>query len=75
MIFLSLRFYVKSNLGFFKCKIAIFTHLEVLNFYFYEFFHVLQTEIYQINKVQSPKMVKAEVLELLDFPKFISREI
>ena len=36
-------------------KSAIFTHLEVLNFDFYAFFHFLKAEIYQINKVQCPK--------------------
>ena len=44
MIFLSLRFYVKSILGI----------LEALNFGFYEFLHFLKGEIDQINKIQSP---------------------
>ena len=38
-----------------SAKSAIFTHLEALNFDFYEFFHFFKAEIYQINKIQSPK--------------------
>ena len=34
---------------------AIVTHLEALNFGFYRFLHFLKPEIYQINKIQSPK--------------------
>ena len=45
MIFLSLRFYVKS----------IFAQLEAINFDFDQFLHFLKTEIYQIIKIQSPK--------------------
>ena len=30
-------------------KSAILTHLEALNFDFYEFFHFLKADIYQIN--------------------------
>ena len=36
-------------------KYAIFTHLQALNFDFYEFFHFLKAEIYQINKIQNFK--------------------
>ena len=32
---------------------AIFAILETLNFDFYEFFHLLKAEMYQINKIQS----------------------
>ena len=35
-------------------KPAILTHLEVLNFDFYELLHCLKAEIYQFNKMQSP---------------------
>ena len=35
-------------------KSAILTHLETLNFNFYEILHFLEAEINQINKIQSP---------------------
>ena len=48
IIFLSLRFFVKSILGSVKVlKSAIFTHLEALNFDFYDFLHFLKADIYQ----------------------------
>ena len=56
-------------------KSAILTHSEALNLDLYGFLHFLKTEIYQIDKIQSPKMVKTAVLELLDPPKLISRKI
>merc|ERR1711963_687424 len=37
-----------------SAKSAIFTHLEALNFVFL-ILHFLKPEIYQINKIQSPK--------------------
>ena len=37
-----------------SAKSAIFTHLEALNFDFYEFFHFLKAEIYSMNKIHSP---------------------
>ena len=49
MIFLSFRFYVKSILGI----------LDVQMVYFYDFFHLLKSEIFQINRIQStPKRHK-----------------
>ena len=48
------------------------THLEALNLDFYEFLPYLKAEIYQINKIQSPKY---GILELLDSAKLISRKI
>ena len=39
----------------FSAKSDIFAYLEVLNFDFYEFFHFLKAEIYQINEILSPK--------------------
>ena len=38
-----------------SAKSAISTHLEVRNFAFYEILHFLKVEIYQIDKIQSPK--------------------
>ena len=34
-----------------SAKSAIMTHLEVLNFAFYDILHFLKAEIYQINKI------------------------
>ena len=34
-----------------SAKSAILTHLDVLNFAFYEILHFLKAEIYQINKI------------------------
>ena len=56
-------------------KTTYFKQLEGLNFEFYEFLHFLKDKIEQINKIQSPKMTKKAVLELLDFLKLISRKI
>ena len=39
-------------------KSAILPHLQVLNFDFYQIWHFLKAEIYQINKIQSPKIGK-----------------
>ena len=51
-IFLSLRFYVKSNFGVCRsAKYAILTHLEALNLDFYEFLHFLKAEIDQMKKI------------------------
>ena len=59
MIFLSLRFYVKSILENSRsAKSAILTHSQALNFDIYEILHFLKAEIYQINKVHSPKNSK-----------------
>ena len=37
-----------------SAKSAILTHLEAVNFDFYEFLHFLKAEIYQMNKIHSP---------------------
>ena len=37
-----------------SAKAAILTHLEGLNFDFYEFLQFLKAEIYQMNKIHSP---------------------
>ena len=58
-----------------SAKSAILTLLEALNFDFSEFLHILKGECYQINKIQSPKMAKSPVLELLHSSKLISRKI
>ena len=56
-------------------KIAILTNWEALNFTFCDFLHFLNIEVYQINKIQSPKIIQIAVIELLDSPKLISRKI
>ena len=54
MILLSLKFYVKLILGIQEVQnVPFLTHLEALNFDFYEFLHFLMAEIYQINKIHS----------------------
>ena len=59
MIFLSLRFYVKSILGHSRsAKSAILTHLEVLNFDFSEFLHFLKAEMYQNHNFRAFKIAK-----------------
>ena len=37
-----------------SAKSVILTHLEALNFDFYEFLHCLKAEISQINQIQAP---------------------
>ena len=56
-----------------SAKSTILTHLESLNFDFYEFLHFFKAEIDQIHNIQIPKMVKTAVLGLLDSPKLVSR--
>ena len=46
---------------FLRYKIDIFTHLEALNFDFYEFLHFLNAEKYQNEKIQSLKTCKKAV--------------
>ena len=57
IIFLSLRFYVKSILEILarSSKSVILTDLEALDFDFYEYLHFWKAEIYLISKIQSPK--------------------
>ena len=57
---------MKSQLANVVSKSAVLVHLGALNFDFYEFLHFLKAEIYQINKIQGPKMAKTAFLELLD---------
>ena len=38
-----------------SAKSAVLTYLEALDLDFYEFLHFLTAEIYQNNKIQSPK--------------------
>ena len=49
------------------------THLEVLNFDLYEFFHFLKFT--KSTKFRTPKMAKTAVFSLLNSPKLISRKI
>ena len=52
IILLSLRFYVKSILGYSRwAKSAIWTHLEALNFCFCAFLHFLKAEITKFTKI------------------------
>ena len=39
-------------------KSAILPHLQVVNFDFYQIWHFLKADIYQINKIQSHKIGK-----------------
>ena len=57
-----------KNSGSRGSKFAILTHLEALNFDFHEFLHILEAEKYQINKIQSPKIAKKVIFELIDSP-------
>ena len=67
---------MKSNFGVSRsAKSAILIHLEAMNVDLYEVLHFVKAEIHQINKIQSPKMWKTAVLELLDSPNLISRKM
>ena len=56
MIFLPLRFLREIKFRDSRsAKSVISTHLEALNFDFYEILHSLKAEIYQINKIQNPQ--------------------
>ena len=55
MIYQSLRFFREINFWDSRsAKSTILTHLEALNFDFYQFLHFLKAEMYQINKILSP---------------------
>ena len=61
-----------------SAKSAILTHLEALNFDFYEYLYFLEAEICQINKIQSPQNAKICSFRnsmYIDCPKLISRKI
>ena len=75
--FLSLIYYVKSISEFLEVKwhSAISTHLEALNFDFYEFFHIWRPKFTKWTIFRAPKIAKMAVLGLLDSPKLISRKI
>ena len=49
IIFLSLRFYVKSFLGILEMQNLPFDTLEALNMEFYEFLYFLEDDNYQFN--------------------------
>ena len=53
-----------------RAKSTILIHLEALNFDFYEFLHFLKAEIYQMNKIQSPKNGKNSIFRTSTFSKF-----
>ena len=48
---------------------AILTHLEALNFDSYAFFACLEVEIFQMNKIQSPKNSKNGSFRTFRFSK------
>ena len=52
---------------------AILTHLQALDFEFYEFLHYLMAEIKKSTKFRAPKRAKTAISELLDSSKLISR--
>ena len=55
-------------------KSAILTHLEALNFDFYEFLHFLKAELYPNKKFSAPEIAKMAFIELLHSSKLISRK-
>ena len=59
-------------------KLAIFTHLEALNFDFYPFLSFLKSELYvctKLTKFREPKSAITVIFELLDSPTLVSRKI
>ena len=52
-----------------SAKYAIITHLQVLNFVFYEFKYLLKAKIYQINNIQSTKNGKTVSFRTYKFAK------
>ena len=52
-----------------SAKSAILTHSDALNYDFYEFLHFLKAEIYQTNKMQSPKNYKKGIFRTSKVPK------
>ena len=56
-------------------KSATLTHLEDLNFGFYEFLHVLKGEISPNQKLRASEMAEMAFYELLHSSKLIQRKI
>ena len=57
-------------------KSAILTHLEALKFDFYEIWHFLKADIYQIlTKFIVPKIAKTAAFALIESPKLILHNI
>ena len=76
LVFLSLRFYVKSILGILEVQNLPFQqNIKALNFDVLRIFALLKAVNYQIDKIQSPEIAKVAVLELLHSLKLISRKI
>ena len=58
-----------------SAKSAILTHLEAANFDFYEIKQFLKLIFTKLTKFMTSIKAKTAVLELVDFPKLISRKI
>ena len=58
-----------------SAKFAILTHLEALNFDFYEVLHFLKAEICQKIKCRTSGTAKMAAIECPHFSKLISRKI
>ena len=58
-----------------NAEYAILTHLEALNFDFYEFLHFLKAENSKSTKFRAPKKATTVVLKLQNSQKLISRKI
>ena len=56
-------------------KSAIWTHLEALNFYFYDFLHISILKFTKWTKLTASKLAKTAVFAFLDSAKLISRKI
>ena len=76
IIFLSLRFYVKSKLANVEFKNLPFNTLGGLRILIFMHFCTIRRLIFtKLTKIIASKMAKTAVLELLDSPKLISRKI
>ena len=56
-------------------KIIILTHFEPQNFDFYDFLHLVKSEIDQKSKFRVSKLTKKDFLEIQGSEKLISRKI
>ena len=52
-----------------NANFAILTHLQALNFEFYQFLHFLKAAVYQIDKLLRPKIGKNDSIRTTGFSK------
>ena len=76
VMFLSLRFYVKTILGLVTVQKMLFWQiLEALNFHCDGYFHILRVDFSKNQNSEPQKTKKKHIFNFLELPELISRKI